>query len=842
MDSRRDSLLDFFSDLRQQDKAELFAFDDGFRTWSYTYRDVVNGAERFAGQLRSAGIRPDEKVLIWSENRPEWVAALWGCLLAGVVAVPIDYRATYAFVERVAGIVGARLLLVGTEVTPPEQSAACPVWHLTDFPWQGEDSSVPALEIPRTKVAEILFTSGATAEPKGVVITHGNVLANIVPVEKEIRKYRRYARPFSPIRFLNLLPLSHMFGQVMAAMIPPMLGGITIFLQRFHPEEIVRQVHDRRISVIVCVPKMLETLRQYVEQRFPETKEIPSKPLSVGRRWLRYRRVHAAFGFKFWSFVVGAAPLDPDLEAFWGRLGFAVIQGYGLTETAPIVTLNHPFHARRGSVGKPIAGVEVKIAEDGEVLVRGENVTPGYYGATESAFADGWLHTGDIGSVDESGRLSILGRKKEMIVTPEGLNIFPEDVERILNTEPGVEESAVVGLRQGGAERVHAVVVADPALDLDGLARSVNARLEEHQKIRGITRWESSALPRTEGTRKLKRREIRDWLERGATARPSAARGSDLISRWAGGRGVGATTTLDELGLSSLDRVELLVELEGRSGSSLDDSWLSGGRTVGELEALLQRPATQTAAQGSTDLAPMPAWSRSTLARLVRDTAQFLILLPLTRIFAWIRVEGREHLAGLQGPVLFAANHQSHLDTPVILAAQPFRWRRRTATAMSKEFFAAHFHPERYTKGEWFTNSLNYYLAVLFFHAFPLPQREAGARHTLRYAGELVSDGFCVLIYPEGKRTEAGEIYPFQPGVAMLASKLRIPVIPVRIENLERVLHQSAKFPTPGRVNVRFGKPLELSGEDYRAMAKQVEDAVRALGGAGGGSPAPREG
>ena len=174
------------------------------------------------------------------------------------------------------------------------------------------------------------------------------------------------------------------------------------------------------------------------------------------RRWWRYRRIHRMFGFKFWAMVVGAAPLDPDLEAFWGRLGFVVVQGYGLTETAPIVTLNHPLRAARGAVGKPIAGVEVRIAEDGEILVRGENVTRGYFNApeeTRAAFKDGWFHTGDIGELDAKGQLHIRGRKKEMIVTPEGLNVFPEDVERVLNEQPGVTDRPSSARRSPGSTR-----------------------------------------------------------------------------------------------------------------------------------------------------------------------------------------------------------------------------------------------------------------------------------------------------------------------------------------------------------------------------------------------------
>ena len=200
------------------------------------------------------------------------------------------------------------------------------------------------------------------------------------------------------------------------------------------------------------------------------------------RRWWRYRKVHRMFGWKFWSFIVGAAPLPADLEAFFSELGFLVIQGYGLTETAPIVTLNHPFHARKGSVGKPIAGVEVKIAPDGEILVRGENVTSGYFEHPEEtarAFEDGWFHTGDIGELKDNGELTILGRKKEMIVTPEGLNVFPEDVESVLKQQPGVRDAAVIG-----TDRVHAVLI---------LARGSECRRNRAPRQRAAGRLPASA-------------------------------------------------------------------------------------------------------------------------------------------------------------------------------------------------------------------------------------------------------------------------------------------------------------------------------------------------------------
>ena len=192
-------------------------------------------------------------------------------------------------------------------------------------------------------------------------------------------------------------------------------------------------------------------------------------------------------------------------------------------------------------------------------------------------------------------------------------------------------------------------------------------------------------------------------------------------------------------------------------------------------------------------------------------------------------VSGLEHLAGLEGPVVFAANHQSHMDTPVVLMALPRRWRSRTAVAMAKEFFTAHFHPAGQPLRRRVTNGLNYYLASLFFNAFPIPQREAGTRHTLRYIGQLFGEGQSLLIFPEGKRTMAGEINEFRAGIGMIGAKLGVPVVPMRLVGADRLLHQKARFPTPGRVTVRFGPPLYLQGDDYAALARQVEAAVRAL-------------
>jgi long-chain acyl-CoA synthetase len=270
-----------------------------------------------------------------------------------------------------------------------------------------------------------------------------------------------------------------------------------------------------------------------------------------------------------------------------------------------------------------------------------------------------------------------------------------------------------------------------------------------------------------------------------------------------------------------------MVALEEAFQTHLDEAAFSGARDLGELRSLVERASTSNVAP--PEPVDFPAWNQSWAARLVRRVSLATWILPLARVFAWIHVEGREHLDELRGPAIFAANHQSHMDTPVILASMPSRWRYRTSTAMAKEFFKPHFFPEQYGRAAWFTNSLNYYLAALFFSAFPIPQREAGARQTLRYVGDLVAGGSSVLIYPEGRRSDEGDIGRFMPGIGMIASRLAVPVVPVRIVGLDKVLHHTWRMARPGRVRVSFGKPLHLSGEDYETLAKQVETAVRNL-------------
>ena len=321
-------------------------------------------------------------------------------------------------------------------------------------------------------------------------------------------------------------------------------------------------------------------------------------------------------------------------------------------------------------------------------------------------------------------------------------------------------------------------------------------------------------------------------MSAGASDAPVARSDGDveeIVSRYAPNRAITPETTLNELGLSSLDRIELLVALERRFGLTIDEAGYAAASTVADLKALITPGPLSVAATRVPEPVDFPSWNRSKFAQITRRINLPTWVLPLARIFLRVRTEGLEHLNDLEPPVIFAPNHQSHFDIPTLMIALPAKWRYRIAPAMAKEFFKAHFFPKQYSRGEWFTNSLNYYLGSLMFNAFPIPQREAGARQTMRYAGQLASEGWCIVIFPEGKLTDKGEIITFQPGVGMLASRLNVPVVPVRLDGLEKVLHRTWRFPTRGPVRVKFGPALQLTGDDYAALAKQVEEAVKAL-------------
>ncbi len=366
---RHRSLVDLLAYFEQHKSAVACAHPLGYRTARWSYGDVLAAARRFARELEARGIAPGERVLLWGENRAEWVAAFWGCLLRGVVVVPMDRIAAPGFVQRVVEQIRPRLCVVSREQA--RLGIAQPALLLDELLETVSRQSDAPLESPpaeRTDTAQIIFTSGTTATPRGVVLTHGNLLSNLEPIEAEMQKFLKYVRLVRPVRFLNLVPLSHVFGQFMGMLIPPLLGATVIFSDSLNPADIARTLQRERAMVLVAVPRLLETLKEKVLRDLDSSGRRGQfeRDLAAGEgqhfllRWWRFRRIHRQFGWKFRAFVCGGAALGRDTETFWKRLGYAVVQGYGLTETASLVSVNHPLHLRKGSIGRVVPGREMK--------------------------------------------------------------------------------------------------------------------------------------------------------------------------------------------------------------------------------------------------------------------------------------------------------------------------------------------------------------------------------------------------------------------------------------------------------------------------------------------------
>ncbi len=295
-----------------------------------------------------------------------------------------------------------------------------------------------------------------------MVHTHRNVLASVTPIEREIAKYRRYERPFHPLRFLHTLPLSHVFGQFMGMWLPPLMSAEVHFIDGVEPVRLVATVKRERVSVLVAVPRILELIRVHFVRFYPGLEQVLARSARIPawKRWWRFRAVHRALGFKFWALICGGATLPAELEGFWNGLGLALVQGYGMTETAALVTLNHPFHVGKGTLGKALPGREVRLTAEGEIEVRGDMLAAGAWrnGAFQPRAGE-WLATGDLGVQEASGELRFAGRKGDVIVTAAGLNVYPQDLEAALLAEPGVRACAVVGCETPRGPEPVAVVV-----------------------------------------------------------------------------------------------------------------------------------------------------------------------------------------------------------------------------------------------------------------------------------------------------------------------------------------------------------------------------------------------
>jgi len=841
----RRSITEFLKESLSHGTDCMYVQRRGYRTERWSYRQVAETAVRFARELESRGVRKGDRVLIWGENCAEWVAAFLGCALRGTLAVPMDDAAAADFAGRVSVQVNARLLLCSRKHV--NQIAGAPMLVLEELRQSVTHHSIAQYEsvsVDRADPLEIIFTSGTTAEPKGVVISHGNVLSNVAPLEREIRDYLKYERWVHPVRFLNLLPLSHVFGQFLSIFLPPLMAGTVVFQESLSPSEVIETVRREHVSVLVAVPRILQSLKDKIERDLERDGHLENLRQRIRsaegkhflRRWWTFRDLHRQFGWKFWAFISGGASLDSETEEFWGRLGFAVIQGYGLTETTSLVSVNHPFHLGRGSIGKVLPGRELKLAEDGEILVRGGGVASGYWQGNELhpvSSPEGWYCTGDVGALDADGNLYFKGRKKEVLVTPAGMNVYPEDLEAALRRQPEVRDCVVVGLERGGnAEPCAVLILRDPTPDVESIVGRANASLAEYQRMREWLVWAEKDFPRT-STGKPRLTMIRRVLQAQRVTGPATVTESsplaDLIAKISG-RAVPSlrpeANLEDDLHLSSLERVELLSALEDRYQADLSETSFSAARTVRDLEQMLDGKAVRRVEYN------YPRWALRWPTTWIRVIAYYGLLRPAIFLLGWPRIEGRDHLRDVNGPILVICNHIADVDVGFVQTALPARLRHRLATAAGGEALQIlrtprpdrGFFGRTYDRVKWASG-------VALLNLFPLP-RQAGFLKSFSYAGECVDRGYSVLVFPEGHHTTDGKLRAFRAGVGLLANHLGIPVVPLRIDGLFEVKNAGKKFAPPWTIRVRIGKPVEFEPQtNPNKIAQELEKQVADLGG-----------
>jgi long-chain acyl-CoA synthetase len=859
----RENLASLVEEMRRRGREPATVEHRGNRRLRATYGELAVLAGRLSAELSNRGIQPGERVVLWGESSATWIGTFFGCLLRGVMVVPLDAAGAPEFAHRVIADVSPKLIVADAHLLP-KLSTVIPTLALEQLPAElpaESDLSVDPSVGPDTPF-QIVFTSGTTSEPKGIVHTHRNVLASLTPIETEIHKYLRYERFVHPLRFFHTLPLSHVFGQFMGLWIPPILGAELHFTTDLEPGRLIESIRRERINVLIAVPRVMGLLRAHLLANDPalaaDLERFASLP--VWKRWWRLRRVHRKLGWRFWALICGGATLPPELESFWHTLGLAVIQGYGMTETAALVTLNHPFKIGRGTLGKPLPGREVKLGNDGEVLVRGEMLAAATWrGGALHSRTEEWLATGDLAAQDASGELRFLGRKGDVIVTAAGMNIHPADLEAALLQQEGVRFAAVVACDgPNGQEPVAALIFSGDDAQLAAAVRSANASLAEFQQIRRSLRWPNSTFPYTT-TGKLLRRQIANWAcsaIRGVA--PGAKPNDALLQTIAGVTGEHLVAAHDDarltedLHLDSLARVQLQSLLESRWGTEIGDDAMAQVQTLGELRALAGAKTTDTVPQPqSTTVAgaetPQPPaavaeahstrnqpneslpylhWPWSWPMQAVRMLFQELIARPLVFLLAAPRVT-RDPAPLPDRPMLLIANHVTAYDGPLILAALPAHIRRRVAIAMSGELLLDMRRGRR--QGNAFLNALaplGYWLITTLYNVFPLP-RLRGFRRSFAHAGEALDRGYSVMIFPEGHRSETGELQPFRQGIGLLAQESQVPVLPVALRGLGE-LRAGGHWVRSGRLSINVGTPVDLGPQATPAeWVEALETALR---------------
>ena len=842
-----DTLNDIIEEsARKFGRKDAFIIRPGFRTRTWSYRDLNDVVPRVARYLKDTGMSKGDRVVIWGVNRPEYGIAFLAALRVGAILVPLDVNSMPDFAQKIAERTRASAAIVSAQTLARAKALGLPLHELERLPdLARECAPLEKADLTGDDLAEVVFTSGTTGEPKGAMLTHRNVLSNAIAATQIF--------PIGPKqRLLSFLPLSHMFEQLGGFFTVMLSGASVIYPTSRQPAVVRRTFKERKVSMVLITPAVVKSLMLAIERSAEAQgkKELFERLRRVGRHLpLLFRRalffsVHRQFGGRFRYIVSGGAALDPAIGESWRELGIDVIQGYGTTECSPGLTFNRVEHNRLGSVGTPLPGVEVRVAEDGEVLARGPNVFKGYWENEEATRAvldkDGWYHTGDLGAFDKDGFLWLHGRKKDMIVLADGTKVYPEDIENMLAADPRIEAVAtplrpevatIVGLQRPGEDiQVHGVFLLKDREQVAAIVRDTNVKLSGSQQIRGWTIWPEEEFPTTP-TQKVKKRLVIEQLLNMGRVDQARAAGEGATTRELSeveklivqvatvpAAAVHPAATLSaDLGLDSLGRVDLLGAIEEELGAYVDEAELEPNATVADLERMV------AAARDVKRDTGIYGWPLSPLVRSFGLLLQQTLVYPLVHVFYKVKVTGKEKLVGLRGPVMFAPNHCLHWDNGIILMAIPLSWRWKLAVAAAAD--------------DVFGNKLNGFASSVLANAFPLA-REGAIRRSLELLGARLDRQFSVLIYPEGKLTIGGPMQPFKSGTGLIAVEGATPVVPMKLKigKVSLLDHRDKKWEAArsngwrGDVEVVFGDPIFFpSGTPPAEATATLQAAVAAL-------------
>ncbi|MDA2923280.1 AMP-binding protein [Acidobacteria bacterium AH-259-L09] len=868
----------------------------------FTYKDLWETSKKISQTFLAMGLRKGDRVVLYSENQPEWGITYLGATFIGLVVIPLDAQTWHKEVWATIQFTTARALLASEscfkKLTPQalgenehSESPArllnvnrfCAPFRLNEYP---RSTQVPSpqvavegeVEVKPDDLASIIFTSSTAVDPKGAMHTHRNFINNLLGVN-------RYLPIAESDQLLSVLPLYHAL-EFTCGFLMAIYGGATVtYLHSLKPKLILEIMRETGTTCMLGVPTLYTLIRDDVERRilrtpksalksnlFTTSKQL-SRPIertfgkNIGRRL--FTQLHEEFGGWIRLFVSGGSALGEELYEDFKVFGMPIYEGYGLTETAPVLTVNPLKRSRRGSAGKPLPGVELQIFNAdkdgiGEIIVQTPSLMRGYYEnpkATKKVMKDGWFHTGDLGWVDADGYVYITGRIKDVIVTGAGKNVYPADLEALYQGIPGIKEICVLGVKSGLTEDVHAVLTLKrepfgkpkPEAAKRAIQREIQKvakELPSYQRLQHI-HIHSKPLPRKDSGEICRDTVRHQLLEQLGSERPRLTRQplkpnretnpeQELLRELSRLSGVPEQQINKEshlyldLGLDSLMAIELLLFTERRFAVSIPDQVATNLGTVGQLLREVQSQASATRApEGKVETeqvkihSALPHSNRAMIKRYLQSLS-YSGLKTLYKTYFDLQLDSHKHLP-CAGPYIIAANHASHLDTGAMISAVSIALGIKEARKLhilgAKDYF--------------FDTPLKSWFFSTFLNVVPV-EREETSLAGLRMVKSILSAGELVLIFPEGTRSRTGQIQQFKPGLGLIALELDVPIIPAYIGGTHQAMPVGKVFPRPKQVKVIFAPPITMdvyrsndqdtpADEIYRQITADVRGVIMNL-------------